>query len=242
MGTNATVQRLCAWAGVLANILWIAGEIPFTHWWAPHSPAWGPAEVAQLFQTNTTAIKIGLILFGFGGALYLPWTAVISVQLKRIEGPNSPLTYINLGLGAVFVWVFLIPWVLWQTIAFRASTASPEILWILDDLAWITNLSPVNVVFIQGIAITLAVLLDKRPEPIFPRWFGWFTLVSVILFLPGSFSPLFESGPIAWDGLLSFWIPFPAYVLWMSVTTAMLLKAIRRQELEEAGSAKLTQA
>ncbi|MFL0197897.1 hypothetical protein ACJDU8_20345 [Clostridium sp. WILCCON 0269] len=233
MGTNAKTQRLCAWAGVLANVLWVVGEIPFTHWWAPHSPLWGPSEVAKLFQTNTTAIVIGLILFGFGGALYLPWTAEISVQLKRIEGKNSPLTYVNLGLGACFVWVFLIPWVLWQVIAFRASTASPEILWILDDLAWITNISPVNIVLIQGISIGIAVLSDKHSKPIFPRWFGWYSIASVFSFLPGAFSPLFETGPIAWDGLLSFWIPFATYLAWMTVTTVMLLKAIKRQEQEE---------
>lgn len=235
MNINANSQRLFAWSGVVANIFWVFGFFSITNWLAPHGPSWTPEETWEFWNgLNRTLVDWGLLLYGFGGVLYMTWTAGIAVQIKRIEGEFSPMTYALIGLGACFVWVFLLAWVLWEVIAYRADMMDPSLMMILDNLAWITNLSPVNIVLVQGLVIAIPILTDKRPEPIFPKWFGWFTIASVVSFLPGSFGGFFYEGPIAFDGLLSYWIPLSTYLIWMTVTTIMLLKTINKQEAEAA--------
>lgn len=234
---NAKMQRLCAWCGVFCTLLWLAGFWPLAHYFAPHSPLWGPEEVKAFYTTNTNLIRIGLILLGFGACLYLPWCAAIATQMKRIEGDHSPLTWSQLGLGSIFVWVFFLPVMIWLCISYRPEETSPELLWKMNDMAWLTFINPVCIIFFQGIAIGLAILSDKRVEPIFPRWFGFFNIWVVIIYLPGSLVPLFKSGPFAWNGILAWWIPLTLFVIWMITTTYLLLKAITRQESEFANQA-----
>jgi hypothetical protein len=38
--------------------------------------------------------------------------------------------------------------------------------------------------------------------------------------------PFFKSGPLAWNGLLSWWIPVAVLALWFFVMTPVLLRAI----------------
>lgn len=233
MNINATSQRLCAWSGVVANVFWVFGFFAITYWLAPHGPSWTAEETKEFWTTrNRALIDWGLVLYGFGGALYMPWSAGIAAQIKRIEGKNSVFTYTIIGLGACFVWVFLLAWVLWEIIAYRADIMDANLMLILDNLAWITNLSPVNIVLIQGIAIGLPILMDKSAKPVFPKWFGWFSIIAVFTFLPGSFSGFFYEGPVAYDGLFSYWIPLGTYLIWMSVTTWQLLQNIKQQEAE----------
>lgn len=234
---NARMQRLCAWCGVFCTLIWLAGFWPLARNFAPHPPTWGPQDVATFFRTDTNMIRLGLIALGFGAVLYLPWSASISVQMRRIEGEHSVLSWSQLGLGSIFVWVFFLPVLIWLCIAYRPGETSPELLWKMNDMAWLGFINPVCIIFFQGLAIGLAVLGDKRTTPIFPRWFGYMNIWLVVIYLPGSLVPLFKSGPFAWNGVLAWWIPLTLFVVWMVTTTCLLLRAIRRQELEyEAAS------
>jgi hypothetical protein len=159
-----------------------------------HSPipsSLGPAEVAARYANNTVGIRAGMVCVLVGGALYGAWTAVITVQLKRIEGRSSVMAYTQLALGAAFVLVFVVPVVFWQAGAFRPLD-NIEITQRLNDLAWMGFLIPVPVITVQGLAITLAILSDKSSSPAFPRWLGWFNLWAQIIFLPGVLIPFFK--------------------------------------------------
>ena len=100
----------------------------------------------------------------------------------------------------------------------------------MNDMAWLCFINPVCIIFFQGIAIGLAILMDKRSQPVFPRWFGYFNIWIVIVYLPGSLVPLFKHGPFAWNGVLAWWIPLTLFVIWMITMTRLLLKAITQQE------------
>lgn len=233
---NAKMQRVCAWSGVACTLLWLAGFWPLAHGFAPHPPTWGAAEVAAFYRTDTNLIRMGLIILGFGSVLYLPWCAAITTQMRRIEGPHSVLAWSQLGLGSIFVWVFFLPVMIWLCCCYRPEETDPVLLWRMNDMAWLTFINPVCIIFFQGISIGLAILSDKGAKPIFPRWFGWFNIWIVIIYLPGSFVPLFKTGPFAWNGLLAWWIPLTLFVIWMVTMTFFLLAAIKRQEME-AGEA-----
>ena len=222
-------QQLCALCGVFCSIgwllgAWLAGFLP------PPEPSMTPAEIGEIYRTNTNMLRLGFIILGAGSCLYLPWSAAISVQMKRIEGENSPLTYTQLGMGAVFVWVFFIPVMIWLAAAYRPEETPDLILQRMNDFGWLTFINPVATIFVQGMAIGLAILQDKRKNPIFPRWFGYFNIWAVITYLPGILVPFFKDGIFAWDGLLALWVPLVIFVFWMCAMSYFLLKAIDTQE------------
>ena len=226
---NATNQRICAWAGPVAAVIWLIGLLFLARFIPPIPPSLGPAEVAARYANNTVGIRAGMVCVLVGGALYGAWTAVITVQLKRIEGRSSVMAYTQLALGAAFVLVFVVPVVFWQAAAFRPLD-NIEITQRLNDLAWMGFLIPVPVITVQGLAITLAILSDKSSSPVFPRWVGWFNLWAQIIFLPGVLIPFFKHGVLAWNGLLAFWIPVAVFTAWMIVLSVMLFRAIKEEE------------
>ena len=226
---NARNQRICAWAGPVAAIIWVIGLLFFARFIPPIAPSLGAAEVAARYAANPIGIRAGMVCVLAGGALYGAWVAVITVQLKRIEGSSAVMAYTQLVLGTAFVLVFVVPAVFWQAAAFR-PLENIEITQRLNDLGWLGFLIPVPVITVQGLAITLAIIGDRSPVPVFPRWVAWFNLWAQVIFLPGTVIPFFKDGILAWNGLLAFWIPVGVFTAWMIVLSWSLLRAISEQE------------
>jgi hypothetical protein len=143
--------------------------------------------------------------------------------MKRIEGEQSPLTYVQFGLGTLFVLLFVLAAIFWQTAAFR-PLEEPVLTQRFNDLGWLMFLISVPIITVQGLALSLVVFQDKD-EVLFPRWFGWFNIWAQVIFLPGTVIPFFKTGPLAWNGLLAFWIPAADYTVWMCLLTWLLLRA-----------------
>lgn len=226
-------QRICAWAGPFCAVLWIIALLVFAGFLPPHDPLAGAGEIARIYADNPLGIRIGLVILLVGGVLYQPWVAVIAVQMKRIEGRQSPLTYVQLGLGTLFVLLFVLAAIFWEVAAFRPLEA-PVLTQRFNDLGWFMFLVSVPIITVQGVALSLAVLQD-RDGVLFPRWFAWFNIWAQIVFLPGTLIPLFKSGPLAWNGLFAFWIPAAVYTVWMCLLTALLLRAIGAPEPDAVG-------
>jgi hypothetical protein len=210
-------------------MVWLVGLLALARFIPPIAPSLGPAEVAARYANNTAGIRAGMVCVLAGGALYGAWTAVITVQLKRIEGRSSVMAYVQLALGAAFISIFVIPSVFWQAAAFRPED-NIEITQRLNDLAWLCFLIPVPVITVQGLAITLAIFGDRSERPVFPRWLGWFNLWAQLIFLPGTLIPFFKDGVLAWNGLLAFWIPVAVFTVWMITLSLMLFRAIKDEE------------
>lgn len=232
---NASTQRLCAWCGIGCTIGWVVGFFWLAGFLPPPSPSDSAEEIARVFSENTVGIRLGMIVMMFGSVLYLPWSVGISMQMMRIEGEgkNAPMSYTQMLMGAIFVWVFLLGDYTWQAAAFRPDETPAVVTQRLNDLAWIFFINPVATIFVQGMAIGVVILQDRRAQPIFPRWAGWYNIWAVIVYLPGALIPMFKSGPFAWNGLLALWVPVFVFVAWMLGMTVFMLKAISRQEAEE---------
>lgn len=230
---NYKIQKLCAWSGVVAILLmaygfaWLAGFIP------PTPPSASAEQVAKYFVDHRDSIRIGMILSMVAAGLMMPFVVVISIQMRRIEGRYAPLSYIQLGSGALLVLEFIYLIFFWQTATFRVDR-SPELILLLNDMAWIPFVGLSSTLILQSAVFGFSILLDSRVNPVFPRWLGYFNLYAAVSFIPGSFNVFFMNGPMAWDGLLAFYYPIPVFVAWMFVNSWGLLKAVDHQLSEEA--------
>jgi hypothetical protein len=229
---NARAQRLCVWCGPILAVIFFVGFWLIAGFIPPPSPNESAQQVAARFRDNANNIRLGLLLTMYSGTLTVPWVAAISVQLKRMEGHFSPLTYTQLGLGVLLPIEFIVPIYFWETAAFRPGR-SPEIIQTLNDLGWLPFTGLIFTIVAQAVVIGAAVLTDQRTNPVFPRWFGYFSISSALFFVPAGLDVFFRSGPLAWNGLVAWWVLVVAFFLWLAVILVMLFRAIRSQEAEE---------
>jgi hypothetical protein len=229
---NATAQRACAWSGIVCLVVFFLGFWVIAGFIPPPSPKDSARQIAELFQRDQTRIRLGMIVSVFASALLASWAAAITVQMRRMEGRNSVLAFTNLAVGALFVLEFIISLVLWQAATFRPR--SPEIVQLLNDIAWMLFVCIASTPILQALVMGVAVLGDKRARPIFPRWAGYFDFWVALLFLPGSITVFFQDGPFAWNGLLTWYLPLTVFTIWIIANTVLTLRAITREELEEA--------
>jgi hypothetical protein len=225
---NIPAMKLSAWSGIAFLVLigigfWaLAGFIP------PPSPHDTAAQISRQFHGNETGIRFGMIISMFASGLLGPFVAQITIQMRRIEGRHSILAFTQLALGAIFGLEFIYLIFFWQTAAFRPER-SAAIIQSLDDMGWIpfVGLSSTNV--LMPIVLGWCVLADKRAKPIFPRWFGYFNIWAGLMFTPGSFNVFFHTGPLAWNGLIAFYIPVAIFAIWCIVVSLQLVKAVEQQ-------------
>jgi hypothetical protein len=232
---NAKVQRMCVLCGIPMMVLWMVGFWAFAGFLPPPSPQMSPDALVAMFDENRTAIRIGLLITAFAATLLAPFFAVITAQIKRIEGPTSPMAYAQLALAALLVIEFIFPLFFLQAAAFRANR-SPEAIQAYSDVAWLLFVGVVSTAVLQFVLIGIAALIDQREQPIFPRWFGYLTLWCAFAFSPGCLCVFFLDGPFAWRGLFCWWIPLSAFGVWFIAATVVLWGVIARQEQEEAAA------
>jgi hypothetical protein len=105
---------------------------------------------------------------------------------------------------------------------------------LLNDLAWITFTAPVGTLVAQNLCLALAIYLDKRPRPVLPRWVAHFNIVVALAIIPAAGASVFKTGPLAWNGALSFWLRLGAFSTYMVVMFFVLRGAVKR-EADELG-------
>jgi hypothetical protein len=228
---NARAQRICIWCFPVFTVVYLAAFVFMAKFLPPPSPHDTAAQIAHLYGQHRTLVRAGLVVMAGAPALLLPWFAVVSVQLKRIEGRSSPLTYVQMMAGALAVLEFIVPAVILQAALFRPNR-SPALVQLLNDMAWLQYLGIVSTAVLQPIVIGFCILQDKRPRPIFPRWSGYFNIWVGTLISPGAVVCMFKTGPLAWRGLLAFWLIFAAYFVWLVVDTWLLFGAVEHETEE----------
>ena len=225
---NKDMQRLCAWTGIPAVTVFFVGMAIMT-FIPPLSPALTADQVAEVYRTYTSQIRAGGVLVAISSIFAITFFAVVSIQLRAMEGPHRPvMAYAQMIAGAANVQFFILPGLLWCVAAFRPDRP-PEILSALNDLAWITAILPWPITFIQMVICGIAILKHSERNPVFPRWVGFFNIWGALTFIPGALLPFFKTGPFAWNGLLSFWVPGTIFGLWYFIMQVMVLKAINRE-------------
>lgn len=225
---STRMQTLCAWSGPVFLALFGGGFWFIAQFMPPPSPSLSAEAIAAFYAESPTAIRIGLVLTMISSGFFIPWTAVLSVQMSRMRLSSPVLPVIQAVGGAVVVLIVLMPAVFWLTASFRPERA-PELVLLLNDLGWIMLVATFPAPLMQLFAVGIAAMSDQRPDPVFPRWAGYFNLWMGTLFVPGTLIVFFKSGPFAWSGLIGFWVPVAAFAIWFVVMAPIVLKAIRQQ-------------
>jgi hypothetical protein len=232
-------QRIAAWCGPVFVVLFGLGFL-LAHFVPPPSPSLSAPEIAREYGENRLGVKTGVMLAMTGAGFYLPFTAVVAMQLRRIEGPYSPWAYTQLASGAALVTLFIIPFMGMQTAVYRDDRTDDEVVRAFSDFGWMAFAGTIPPPTVQLLTVAAVVLSNRSAREIFPRWVGYLNLFVAATFLPAAVLVFFHDGPLAWNGVFTWWLPAATYFGWIVVMLPMLLKAIKSQEQELSAAAPVS--
>lgn len=229
---NTRGQRILLWTAPPAVALFMLAFLVFPVFSPPLSPTLTPDEVASFFRGNVTGILGTTILCNLIACSLVPLFAVAAVQMSRAATSSPVLTYayiICVGIGTT---AFILADYCWGMAAFRPER-DPQLISLLNDMAWFFFIAPVGTIMVQNVCFALSVYLDTRREPTFPRWVAHVNVLTVPLLAPSAFSLLVKTGPLAWNGGVSFTVRLSTFAVYIAVMFWALQRAVRRQGDEQ---------
>lgn len=225
---NTRGQRILSWTVPPAAGLFVLAYLLFPVFSPPLSPTLTPEQVAAFFAQNVTGILGVAILCNLIACSLVPLFAVTAVQISRTATSSSVFTYAYLLCVGVGLTAFILADYCWAMAAFRPER-DPQLISLLNDMAWFFFIAPVGTIIVQNICLALSIYLDARPEPIFPRWVAHFNVAAAVLLVPSAFSLLHKSGPLAFDGAVSFTLRLSVFAVYLVVMFVVLLGIVNRQ-------------
>ncbi|OBK97954.1 hypothetical protein A5645_05195 [Mycobacterium asiaticum] len=226
-------ELILLWTLPVTVVIWIAAFFLFPGFSPPMSPTMTAEQVAAFYRdpAHTPQIRYSMVLFNWFGVCLIPILALIAVQIRRMAHRTPIFSYAMLGCAAGGPTLFLIADVCWLLAAFRPER-SAELTQLLNDFAWVTFTVVVPFLIGQSVILAAAIYFDDQPRPIFSRWVAHFNLLVAAALVPAAFVGVSLTGPLAWDGVLSFWLKNIAIGLWVVVMGAVLGRAVYRERAE----------
>ncbi len=230
---NYRNQVVCAWCGPLMTLLFFIGLLPIGHFIWPPAPSLSAEQIAAWFAHDTVDKRLGLFIAMIGTGLLAPFYAVISAQMRRIEGAPRTLVYAQLAAAACTVLEIILPLMLWQGVAYRPERDA-VVTQALNDVAWLTFIGTTTTVLLQNAIIGVIVLQDGNAVPVYPRWYAYLNFFAVMGVFPAGLVVFFKEGPLAWNGIIVWGVGVAIFFIWICVTAFLVIAAAGRERDERA--------
>uniref|UniRef100_UPI00389AD80B hypothetical protein n=1 Tax=Mycobacterium sp. HUMS_1102779 TaxID=3383487 RepID=UPI00389AD80B len=226
-------ELILLWTLPVTVAIWVAAFLLFPGFDPPMSPTMTAEQVAAFYRdpAHLPEIRYSMIVFNWFGVCLIPILTLIVMQVRRMAHRTPIFAYALLGCVAGGPTLFLVANVCWLLAAFRPERR-PELTQMFNDFGWITFTILVPFLIGQSVILALAIYFDDQPRPIFPRWVAHFNLFVAGALVPASFAGLSLSGPLAWDGVLSFWLKNIAIAVWLVVMGVVVGRAVYRERAE----------
>jgi len=227
-------ELLLFWLVPILGVTWLAAFLVFPGFVHPMSPTMSAEQVAAFYRDpqNLPRIRYSMVVFNWFCIALIPFVSLIVMQIRRMAHRTPILEYCYLGCLTGGPVLFFIANLFWLLAAFRPERR-PELTLMFNDLAWVTFTGQVGFLVAQCVFLALAIFLDRQARPVFKSWVAHFNLLIAAALAPASFVALSLTGPIAWDGFLSFWVKNSAIAVWIVVMTLVLGKNIYERRREE---------
>lgn len=231
--TNLRAQQVILWSTPVVGLVLLVLFVTFPGFFPPMSPRMTAAEVARFYHENTPLIRFSMVGFNLCGVLIVPFFVLIMGQMLRMKGQSQIFAFCYLTAIVAGVTLFALSNIFFAVAAFRPDRG-PELVQVLNDLAWIVFIAPIGMLVAQFVLLALAVHFDDQPHPVFPKWVAPYSVLTALAMAPSAGAAVFRDGPLAWDGFVSFWLRNGAFALFVAVMFVLVRTALERQVREEA--------
>ncbi|WP_445187817.1 hypothetical protein ACTXG6_11785 [Pseudonocardia sp. Cha107L01] len=237
VGARATDYRswkFLAWMGPVFlaafTCLWgiLAGNIP------PFSPNADPQAVWQHYHDQRLPILIGMSVCLTLTACYMAWSVAVSRVMERIEGPAGVWSKIEIMGGTITCAPIMTACAMWLAAAHEIDYITPGVAHLLYWMGWLLIDLAYMVTSFQIAGAAIVFMKDRRPKKLVPdvvSWWGWVTVAS---FFVVNAIPFVTTGPLAFNGAISFWFAFFTWFFWIPSMSYFVIKAVDRIKVEDA--------
>lgn len=237
--TRPDGEVILVWTLPALGLFWLSAFLLFPGFNPPMPPTLSAEEVAAFYRDpgNLARIRSSMIVLNWFCVGLIPILALIVLQIRRMAHRTPIFSYAIIACAAGGPTIFLLANLFWLLAAFRPER-NPELTLLFNDMAWVTFSSQTGFLIGQSVILALAIFLDRQAQPVFRPWVAHFNLLVAAALVPASFVGLATGGgPIAWDGLLTFWVKNIAIGSWIVVMGVVLGRTIHRQRAaDEAGA------
>jgi hypothetical protein len=223
-------ELILFWTLPAVAVVWVAAFLLFPGFVHPMSPTMSAQQVAAFYRdpANLSRVRYSMILFNWFCVGLIPILTLIVMQIRRMAHRTPVFSYCLLGIMAAGPTLFLVADLFWLLAAFRPER-NPNLTQMFNDLAWVSFSTGVPFLIGQSVILALAIYWDRQPRPVFGRWVAHFNLAVAAALAPAAFTGLALGGPMAWNGVLPFWVRNIAIAAWIVVMGVVLGRAIYRQ-------------
>lgn len=224
-------NRFCLISGVFAALFYFGG-LAVAGFLPPHAAFLEAEQISAFYVDNNLQIKAGMAMAMFGVSFLLPLIGAVSASMAKAEKSLHFFSNTQLACGVISVVGFIVPLFIWMTAAFRIDR-DPELILLLNDLGWLTVLTPYGPFSVQIASVAICGLLDRRDVPLLPRWICFMGLWAALGGIAGALIPFFTQGVFAWHNLFGFYVPMVCINAWFLVLLVHLWKKPSYREPSE---------
>lgn len=227
-------QIALIWWAIIFAIIYGTAYYFLTGFFPPPPANLDNEQVVQLYAADNMSLRIGVVICLLMGAFQLPWVVVVAAQMARLERGMPVWAIVQLMAGGIGAILFVLPPLFWGVAAFTVER-NPEVTVLMHELAFLTFITPVSLFLFQSLPVAFVAFQQKdvKHSP-FPRWIGYFSVWLTISAECGALAQLFKTGPFAWNGLFTFWLPLSIFSAWFAVLSYTMIKAIKAQAADTA--------
>ncbi len=194
-----------------------------------------PARIAAHFADNHGALLAQALLFVLGSGLFIWFAGSLRSFLARAEGGSGRLSAIAFGAAVASTVVTLVALAFQVGLARAVGDAGqPALVGTMDALFVLANLPLAVMLFAVAIVTFRTAAL--------PAWLGSLTIVAAVAQVVPVLGIALDGGPLAADGWVSAYLPYPLYALWLTcaaIVTVARLGAPRRDRPTVAATSAL---
>jgi hypothetical protein len=185
---------------------------------------WTAEEVLQHYYRHHYGIQAGAILLILCGVFFLPLTAGIFAQMRHIPKVPTAVPALQLAAGAGGLFTFMMPGIILAATNFRLDRPI-DITQALNDLFWLSAMMPWQLLILQSLTVAYAIIIDIRRTPLYPKSMAYINIIASITYILPVAVHCFATGPMAWHGIIGFWIPSVAFILQILADSLCLARA-----------------
>lgn len=216
-----------AWSGIAFILLFLGGWVFLAKFIPPHRPSDSAEAIAEIVRGNIFGIRLAMILQMMGAAAYIFYSGALIKLVSEIEEGPGVLTYITALASVGNACLIFYPATWWMTATFRPERDA-QLIYLLNDAAWLQFVGGLFLAWPFFISLALAAFAESGTDRYLSRWYGYLCAWVAVLFLPGQLLFFLKTGPFAWNGLISLYVPLTAFVTWQVATVYFLIRASKR--------------